>query len=64
MWAGAGIEPGRVIGASDRLGEDPISDPITPLMVGTTIAELAGIDSLTRIQMNVLEGGTIIDELL
>ena len=64
MWAGAGIEPGRVIGASDRLGEDPLSDPITPLMVGTTIAELAGIDAQARVEMNVLEGGTIIDELL
>ena len=64
LWAGAGLEPGRVIGASDRLGEDPISDPITPLMVGTTIAHLAGVDTQARATMNVLEGGSLIDGLL
>jgi uncharacterized protein (DUF1501 family) len=64
LWAGAGIEPGRVIGASDRLGEDPITAPITPVMVGTTIAELAGMDSQLRAEMKVLDGGTVIHELL
>lgn len=63
MWAGAGIEPGRVIGESDRLGEHPLSDPITPLMVGTTIAELAGIDAQARAEMNVLRDGRVIDGL-
>lgn len=64
MWAGAGIEPGRVIGESDRLGEHPITDPISPKMVGTTIAELAGIDTQARAEMNVLDGGKIIEGLI
>ena len=64
LWAGAGIEPGRVIGESDRLGEHPKTDPISPLMVGTTIAELAGISSQDRAEMNVLSGGKVIDGLL
>lgn len=64
MWAGAGIEPGRVIGESDRLGEHPLSDPITPLMVGTTIAEFAGMDAQSRAEMEVLDGGTVIQGLL
>jgi hypothetical protein len=64
LWAGAGLTPGRVIGASSRLGEDPVTDPVTPLMVGTTIAELAGIDAATRASMRVLVGGEPIDELL
>lgn len=64
MWAGAGIEPGRVIGASDRWGEDPVTDPITPLMVGTTIAELTGVNAQVRAEMNVLEGGNVIHGLL
>lgn len=65
LWAGAGIEPGRVIGESDVLGEEPHSGPeVTALNVGTTIAELAGLTSQTRAEMNVLEGGTVIDELL
>ena len=41
-WAGGGIEPGR-IGESDAKAEHPITGPITPLQVGTTIAELCGI---------------------
>ncbi|MFP6603741.1 MAG: DUF1501 domain-containing protein, partial [Pirellulaceae bacterium] len=64
MWAGAGIEPGRVIGTSDRLGEHPLTDPVTPKMVGTTIAELAGIDTQSRAEMNVLDGGRLIEGLI
>ncbi|MFM9068230.1 MAG: DUF1501 domain-containing protein [Planctomycetota bacterium] len=64
IWAGAGIEPGRVIGASDRNGEDPITTPITPLMVGTTIAELAGLDTQARAELQVLDGGSVIHELI
>lgn len=65
LWAGAGIEPGRVVGESDRLGEDPHSGPVvTARDVGTTIAQLAGIDTQARAEMNVLEGGTVIDALL
>ncbi len=64
LWAGAGIEPGQVIGASDRLGEDPITEPVTPLMVGTTIAELAGMNAQDRAALNVLDGGTVIHEFL
>ena len=64
LWAGAGIEPDRTIGESDRLGEHPLADPISPLMVGTTITELAGLDTQARAELNVLSGGTVIDELL
>ena len=64
IWAGGGVQPGRVIGTSDRLGETPRGTPISPLMVGTTIAELAGIDTQARAEMNVLAGGTVIDGLL
>lgn len=64
IWAGAGITGGRVVGASDALGEDPATEPITPLMVGTTIAELAGIDTQARAEMKVLDGGKVIHELV
>lgn len=64
LWAGAGIEPGRVIGESDPLGEHPITDPVTPAMVGTTILELTGVDTQARAQLNVLEGGRMIEGLL
>jgi len=64
MWAGAGITPGRVIGESDRLGEHPLTDRITPAMTGTTIAELAGVNTQARAEMNVLDGGTVIEGLI
>lgn len=64
LWAGAGIEPGRLIGASDRRGEHPLADPVTPKMVGTTIAELAGVDAQSRAEMKVLDGGQMIKGLV
>lgn len=64
IWAGGGVQPGRVIGTSDKLGEHPSGEPISPLMVGTTIAHLAGIDTQARAEMNVLTGGKVIDGLL
>jgi hypothetical protein len=64
LWAGAGIQPGRILGESDKIGGHPVTAPITPLMVGTTIAELAGIDAQARAALKVLEGGQVIHELL
>jgi hypothetical protein len=64
IWAGAGLPGGRLVGQSDKLGEHPVTTPVTPLMVGTTMAELAGMDTQARAEMNVLEGGTIIHELV
>ena len=64
IWAGGGVQPGRVIGSSDRLGESPRGTPTPPLMVGTTIADLAGLDSQARAEMNVLTGGHVIEALL
>ena len=64
IWAGAGMTTGRVIGASDKLAAEPATMPITPLMVGTTIAELAGLDARARAEMGVLDGGRVVDELL
>ena len=64
LWAGAGIPPGGTIGRSDKLGEHPISSPISPLMVGTTISELAGLTTQDRAELNVLSGGTLINEFV
>jgi len=64
LWAGAGIEPGRVIGESDARGEHPCTEPLSPLRVGTTIAELAGIDTENRAGLRVLDGGRPIEGLV
>ena len=63
LWAGAGVQGGKVIGASDKLAQDPASTPITPLMAGTTICELAGLDVQARSEMSVLPDGRVISEL-
>jgi len=64
LWSGGGVQPGRVIGASDRTAEEPVTPAISPLMVGTTIAELAGVDIHVRRELGVLRGGSVIRELL
>jgi uncharacterized protein (DUF1501 family) len=63
IWAGAGVQAGRVVGESDPRGEHPATEPITPAMVGTTILERAGIRSADRSALRVLEGGLVIHEL-
>lgn len=63
IWAGAGVVPGRVIGESDKLGQETVTEPITPLMVGTTMAELAGVGTAERAELRVLDGGRVIHEL-
>ncbi|MCA9087034.1 MAG: DUF1501 domain-containing protein [Planctomycetaceae bacterium] len=63
IWAGAGVVGGRVIGESDALAEDPVTPAITPVMAGTTICELAGIDVQARSELAVLPDGTVIGEL-
>jgi uncharacterized protein (DUF1501 family) len=63
LWAGAGLAAGRVPGSSDRRGELPLENPVTPLMVGTTIAELAGLDTQKRAELGVLPGGSVIHGL-
>jgi hypothetical protein len=64
IWAGAGIQPGIVVGESDSQGNDPLSDPITPATVGTTILDQLGIHSEQRANLRVLPGGKLIEPLL
>lgn len=63
LWAGGGVRPGQVIGESDRLGQEPLTEAITPAMMGTTLLEAAGADAQARAEMGVLNGGRVIHEL-
>lgn len=63
LWAGAGVQPGRVIGESDPRGEYPVTKPVTPAMVGTTLLEQFGITTETRAALGVLREGRVIDDL-
>lgn len=64
LWAGGGVEPGRVIGASDARGEEPATQPYWPADVGATICELAGVGTQARAELNALPGAQAIDALL
>ncbi len=42
--AGAGIEGGKIIGSSDRRGEGPADDPVSPADLARSVYTLLGID--------------------
>jgi hypothetical protein len=63
LWAGGGVKGGRVIGATDAIGGQPITKPIDAAMVGATILNTAGIDQATRAQMKILPDAEVINEL-
>ena len=50
LFAGAGVQGGRVIGKSDKIGGRPISSPYTPFDVGATIYRALGVDPDTEIR--------------
>ena len=63
LWAGGGVQPGRIVGATNAIGGEPATRPITSVMIGTTIADRLGIDVQARAEMGVLSGGEVIHEL-
>lgn len=64
LWAGGGIQPGRVVGTSDERGYDTITEPITPDRVGATILSQAGLGTEQRAELRVLAESLAIEELL
>lgn len=63
LWAGCGVRGGTVVGDSDRTGSAPLTESVTPGMVGATVLELAGVDSQARAELRVLPGARVIHEL-
>ena len=43
LFAGAGVQPGQVIGRSDKEGGYPVTDPYSPSDLGATVYHLLGI---------------------
>ena len=64
LWAGAGVPRGQVVGMSDRRAEPPVTDPLPPAMVGTTILEKMGITAQQRAELNVLGDSHVFDPLM
>ncbi|MFN9719248.1 MAG: DUF1501 domain-containing protein [Planctomycetota bacterium] len=44
VMAGGGVQGGHVIGSSDRVGEGPVDQPVTPADLAFSIYSLLGID--------------------
>lgn len=64
LWAGGGVIPGQVIGQSDERAYAPVTEPITPEMVVTTILQQAGVDTESRAELRVFEEGRVIEGLV
>ena len=70
VLAGGGIPGGQVIGASDRVGESPKDDPITPSDLARSIYTLLGIDPDQELHtadgrpVAVNQGGRVIRQIV
>ena len=70
VLAGGGVPGGQVIGSSDRVGESPHDNPITPNDLARTIYTLLGIDSDHELQtadgrpVPVNQNGKVIKEVV
>ena len=68
--AGGGIKGGQVIGSSDRVGESPRDEPVTPADLAFTIYTLLGIDPKHELHtsdgrpVQVNQGGSMISKLV
>ena len=49
VFAGAGVQGGRLVGASDRMGAHPASPPYTPADLAATIYRSFGVDPASEI---------------
>jgi hypothetical protein len=69
LIAGGGIQGGRVVGSTDRLGEFPKDRPITPGDLHATIYKVLGVDPTTHFldssqrPVAVVDSGKVIEEL-
>ena len=65
LLAGAGVDGGQVVGASDPLGAEPADRPVTPADLAATVYHALGHDPQTRLpgQDLPLADGTVIHEL-
>ncbi|MEQ1825528.1 MAG: DUF1501 domain-containing protein [Pirellula sp.] len=68
--AGGGVRGGQVVGSSDRVGESPRDNPVTPNDLARTIYTLLGVDPDLELRTRdgrpvpVNQGGQMIQELI
>ena len=68
LMAGGGVRGGQVFGASDRFGEYPADQPLTPADITKTVYYACGVNDLTATDnegrvYNLLEEGSAIKQL-
>jgi len=63
LLAGGGVQGGRVVGSSDRRGEQPDSRPATPADLGATILARLGITTTDLTSLGLTPMGQVIEEL-
>ncbi len=69
LFAGAGVVPGRVIGATDKDGGQVTENPIHPADVAFTVLDSLGIDPRKQLRtpdgrpVEILEDGRLLQEL-
>jgi len=69
LFAGAGVVPGRVIGATDKDGGQVTENPIHPADVAFTVLDSLGIDPRKQLRtpdgrpVEILDDGRLIEEL-
>jgi hypothetical protein len=69
LFMGAGVQPGRVVGATDAQGAEVTKSPCSPADVACTIYSALGIDPRKQLQMpdgrpvEILDQGRLIEEL-
>ena len=52
LLAGGGVNGGQIVGASDRTGESPQDNPITPADLAASIYHLLGINPAAQLSTN------------
>jgi uncharacterized protein (DUF1501 family) len=69
LFAGAGVKPGRVLGATDKDGAQVTDSPIRPADVAYTVFQSLGIDPRKHLQspdgrpVAILDEGKVIEAL-
>jgi uncharacterized protein (DUF1501 family) len=61
--AGGGLKPGLVIGSSDAQAEYPLTRPVKPADLFTTVLDQIGITTTRLIAVGLTPLGTAIEEL-
>jgi uncharacterized protein (DUF1501 family) len=69
LFAGAGVQPGKIIGATDKDGSQVTDNPIAPADVAFTVLDSLGIDPRKQLRtpdgrpVEILDEGRRVEEL-